>query len=262
MLNDKGTQVLIELGLTLCEAKVYLTLVKSGVSPVKSISKAAHVVRQDTYRILSSLQERGLVEKVIADPAVFKPIPIRDALSVLWEKRKQENSELQTGMKELLHRTAHRWELPEEGEYNFSLIHGKASINKIRKIFDNTQVSFDVIISLSVVARGEIYFQEYIRRMVKRGVRIRQINEELGKELQGPKIWKLLKSPNVKARYVRHPIEVSVGIHDNREAIVHVYLKSDNMPVPPSIWSNNPSFVTLCRDHFEKIWKTAHEYPD
>ena len=41
LFKDEEIQILKGLGLTFCEAKVYLALVKLGASPVKSISKVS-----------------------------------------------------------------------------------------------------------------------------------------------------------------------------------------------------------------------------
>jgi len=64
---------LIELGLTLNQARIYVALLHSE-KPVtaKEISKITDITRQDVYRILPNLQKTGLLEKTITAPAMFK----------------------------------------------------------------------------------------------------------------------------------------------------------------------------------------------
>ena len=56
-------QILVDLGLTLLQAKVFLALLVRGTSKVTEISQVSKVSRPDVYRSLSKLQEFGLVEK-------------------------------------------------------------------------------------------------------------------------------------------------------------------------------------------------------
>jgi sugar-specific transcriptional regulator TrmB len=262
--QENAEQILRELGLTLAEARIYLALARlHHPSTAKTISCFSKVARQDIYRTLDALQGIGLVEKIVDAPTLFKPIPMRDALSTLYEKRKREDFELQTKMKELLQQFPNnKEEPPQKGEYSFIMVReGKALLKRIERIFDSTQVSADIVGCMSAARQGSNLLPEPFRKAIKRGVKIRLIHEELEKELQGPKIWQSLKAPNLKLRYVRNPLKVSVGIHDYREAVLYIYPKADKMP-PPAILSNNPSFVVMCHDHFEKIWETALEYKD
>jgi sugar-specific transcriptional regulator TrmB len=55
--NDEPIQTFMSLGLTLLQAKLYLTLVKLGSQggEVRKISRESSIVRQDVYRILPEL---------------------------------------------------------------------------------------------------------------------------------------------------------------------------------------------------------------
>lgn len=59
--------VLQEFGLTLNEAKTYLSLVNSGSADVSHLSKTINIHRINIYDILKRLQEKGLVSYVIVD---------------------------------------------------------------------------------------------------------------------------------------------------------------------------------------------------
>jgi sugar-specific transcriptional regulator TrmB len=62
--QDEEVQTLTCLGLTLCQARVYLALARSGMSTAKTISKVSKVTREDIYRIMPTLQKLGLVENI------------------------------------------------------------------------------------------------------------------------------------------------------------------------------------------------------
>lgn len=58
-------RVLVDLGLTPKQAKVYLALVRFGPLRVAGVSRNSQVARPDVYQTLDKLQQMGLVEKII-----------------------------------------------------------------------------------------------------------------------------------------------------------------------------------------------------
>jgi sugar-specific transcriptional regulator TrmB len=83
MVLDKDAEVLNGLGLTTLQAKTYLAIAILEKATVKTISKTAKIARQEIYRVTSELQEKGLIEKIIATPVEYRAIPVHDAINVL-----------------------------------------------------------------------------------------------------------------------------------------------------------------------------------
>ena len=77
-MDDQET--LVGLGLSAAQAKVYLAIYKSGKAKASAICKSSGIVRQDLYRIIDSLQEVGLIEKVITFPAEYSALPVADTI--------------------------------------------------------------------------------------------------------------------------------------------------------------------------------------
>lgn len=95
MIEDERIQVLMDLGLTLLQAKTYLALSQTGKATIKTISKTAHVARQDTYRVMFTLEKLGLAEKIIATPTMYKATPIKEGYCLLLQNKTREYTELQ-----------------------------------------------------------------------------------------------------------------------------------------------------------------------
>ena len=91
-------ETLTELGLTHTEAKVYLTLLSLRTATANDIHKDSKVARQEVYRVLSDLEEKGLIEKIIARPSQFKPIPAREVVAILIQNRNKQSLQLQNGV--------------------------------------------------------------------------------------------------------------------------------------------------------------------
>ncbi|MCW4015766.1 MAG: hypothetical protein NWF06_05300 [Candidatus Bathyarchaeota archaeon] len=260
MIDDEIIQLIEALGLNYCEAKVYCALVKLGEASAKEISQMAHVARSDSYRLLTTLCKKGLVEKIIGTPNRFKAAPIQEGLQFLLEKSKQKNLELQTKIKSVLNKN--RFTNNEsllKDETNFIMVPESAFVRKAKKVLDNNTSTVDIIASRigATIAAFDMY--ETFMKALERGVKIRIINEELERELKAPKILQALRSPNLKLKYVRYPLRVELGIHDDK-AVLACCETIKNKTFPCSIWTNNPCFVTVFRDYFEKIWKQALEY--
>ncbi|MFB3888399.1 MAG: helix-turn-helix domain-containing protein [Candidatus Bathyarchaeia archaeon] len=61
MKNEERIEVFMRLGLTMNQARVYLALARLGLTTAKRLSKDAQISRQDVYRVMSELQEIGLL---------------------------------------------------------------------------------------------------------------------------------------------------------------------------------------------------------
>ncbi len=80
---ETNAEILSDFGLTLNQAKVYVTIAKLGIASISQVSKASKVRREDVYRMLPRLQELGLIEKILDRPAKIRATPAEDGLSIL-----------------------------------------------------------------------------------------------------------------------------------------------------------------------------------
>jgi sugar-specific transcriptional regulator TrmB len=59
MLSDENaTQTLIQLGLTILEARIYLSLCRYESLTTKALSELTKTAQPDTYRVLAKLQKK------------------------------------------------------------------------------------------------------------------------------------------------------------------------------------------------------------
>lgn len=92
--TDEDISILYELGLTVSQARIYLSLAKAKSLTAQEISSISKVSRPDVYCILTQLQETGLTQKIIANPIEFNAIPIDECITTLMKKRIQKTTEL------------------------------------------------------------------------------------------------------------------------------------------------------------------------
>jgi sugar-specific transcriptional regulator TrmB len=88
-MSDENTDLLLGLGLSLNQARVYLAILKLEKTTVGQVAKASKVRREDVYRILPTLEKLGLVERLLGKPTEVRATFISDALTLLVKEEKR-----------------------------------------------------------------------------------------------------------------------------------------------------------------------------
>ena len=81
MSDDENTDLLLGLGLSLNQARVYLAILKLEKTTVRQVAKFSKVRREEVYRILPALEKKGLVERLLGKPTEVRATVISDALA-------------------------------------------------------------------------------------------------------------------------------------------------------------------------------------
>lgn len=246
-------QILMDFGLSYLQANVYLNLVKLGTANVKIIAQTSKVARQDVYRIMPILLEVGLGEKIIAKPAMYKATPLKDGVSILLRRKKDEHTELQKKKKYLLDNfyvNNKKTRLQEE-ETQFKITaETTLLLNMHKKMIQNIDNNLDVIL-LSVAKPAKLFeewtFLDEVYK-TRKNVNVRVITNESAKKLQGT-----ANNVKFKIRYSVTPLHFGIHIFDNKEVTLSI---SHNSGIP-CLWSNNPNVLMLTQNYFETLWNIA-----
>lgn len=99
---NKVQAELVKFGLTPNEGKVYIYLAKYGHKRAVEIAKSIHIPRTETYHLLSSLQNKGLVTATFQHPIKFNAVPFDKALNVLINIEKERLRSFERREKDLL----------------------------------------------------------------------------------------------------------------------------------------------------------------
>jgi len=96
--QDQLLQVLQEklhdFGLTKNESKIYLFLSKSGPSKAIKITDSEKIPRTETYHLLSTLEEKGIVKPSIQRPTRFSAVVIEQAIDSIIENQQKKIEDL------------------------------------------------------------------------------------------------------------------------------------------------------------------------
>jgi sugar-specific transcriptional regulator TrmB len=87
VLNAVAYQLLVDLGLSPLQAKVYIALLQSDLRKATAINKKTKIARQEVYRLVEELETKGMATKTITKPTQFYPTTLPETLSILIEER-------------------------------------------------------------------------------------------------------------------------------------------------------------------------------
>jgi sugar-specific transcriptional regulator TrmB len=256
-INEEYIRTLENLGLSLLQSKIYLYLANLGTVDVKTIAKTSNIARQDIYRIIQSLEKLGLVERAIAKPTLYKPLPVKEALTLLLKKEKQKYVETKKDVERMAKNLNTDTQIPFPPEMQFILTTERTRLLKVlKKIADSAKSSLDGVAPLKMNCASFIENYPYFKNAANRGVRVRFILRQTNQELL--RKYKKIESKNalIEFRYMPESVHLfGFNVFDDKEAILAM---SEDEPMP-SLWTNNLNVVHLVKSHFESIWAEAQK---
>lgn len=170
-------QILISLGLTDKESKVYLAATEAGTSPVSQIAQKAGINRVTTYDILEKLKQRGVISHFTKKQIKYFTATKPETLLEEFEKRTNSLRVALPKLKKLTGETAHPRVRYFEG------------LEGIKAIYADTLTSKTEILNYSNSAEirkaWPNYDSEYAEKRAKKQIFLKGIcqNDESGKKV-------------------------------------------------------------------------------
>jgi sugar-specific transcriptional regulator TrmB len=259
MLNyDEDTEVLTRIGLTPLQAQVYLTLAKVNEATIKTISSASKIDRANVYRVLVRLQELRLVEKLLTNPTVFRPLSVNEGIKLLLDKKEKEDREIKAKTEELLKKYEGRNEeaLEQSGSEFILIPDGKLTKRKVAKMVHVNQRTHDVVIYWADFVSQTNETVERWSKLLSGGVQLRiivylQSNEKLPRD-----ILSLQQTPKFQIRRTLVTPKATISIIDGKQALLSV-TPSIIPSGSPNLWVSNHGIVGLFQEYFEMLWQKS-----
>ncbi len=256
MPEESEVQVLLELGLTLRQTRVFLDLLKYDALSAREVATISKLPRQDAYTVLDELKSLGLVEKLLNVPAEFAAVPMEDALVFLLDRKVKQTTDLKTKTRNLIDGLKGKSLRECRGvESNLFLIsEGKPYILRIKRAIEGAQQSIDVV-SSNNLPQGIFSVREELQKATTRGVRIRCLTNKF--ENGDSKFFRgLLEYPGFEIRKIQDYTWARFCLYDKAELSVALSLTKD-FAKSCLLWSNCPNIVEAYQDHFELMWSNA-----
>jgi sugar-specific transcriptional regulator TrmB len=247
---------LVELGLSKSQAKVYLALFKSNNPNARTISTISGISRPDVYRVLGTLKDAGLVEKIISKPEKFHALSIGELVSTLLERRKRTTEKLHNKAIRLAQNLEMKQPTEEVEHGRYCLSSGLKPVTRyyLRDLTE-TQKSKDCVLDrkrlLFVINR---YF-EHMKEVAKKGVKIRFITN-IPEDKEFAQIIQTLNEVDFcELKFTLKVPRAGIDIFDRR--VVHFISSSSDFENPEVLRVTNADIVDLAQDFFELKWRSA-----
>ncbi len=261
MSNDENTDLLLGLGLSLNQARVYLAILKLEKTTVGEVAKFSKVRREDVYRILPSLEKMGLVERLLGTPTKVRATPISDALSLLVAEEKNKFDDRLKGMRSSVQRLSLKdWKQPLPGEESIYILiaEKKAVLTKTSELIKHSSKELTLIADKARIIPTLSQFSEECRQAIKKGAQIRLIFEgDKSDSLLKEKVKKLIDGTSVHIKFNPEHLNHFI-MSDDKEALITAS-KEKGLGESPSLWTNNSNLMGLLRTAFESDWQKAED---
>jgi len=250
---------LISFGLSEKEAQLYLHLLKYGPKPPSLLAKSLKTYREDIYRTLNGLIDKGMVNPSLDSPTVYAAVELDIALDAALKKHKTELREMEVRKEELQELSKQQRFRPSEEFATFKII---------KSIKEFLAVATSLIDSLGeefLVAGPEIMFviaslygtNEVIKKFMDRGGKMRVISDISYSSIES--VQQVLDMGEDIRHYDKYQ-GIIFAVFDRKTSIsaINVDIKSVSLHEPmTALWTDDPTYANYLVSTFELLWEQA-----
>ena len=266
-------EVLKSFGLTEKETEVYIFIAKHGVLKGRKIARKMKIDKGQLYRILKSLQKKGLVEATLEYPTRFTAVPFEKVIDSFIKSKREEVAEIEEAKEDLLSvwKKISQIELESSLE-KFAVIEGNKKIHhRISQMVKETSSQLSMALTVSDLFKAEQFgvFDTLSRHPKKSKVQFQALTQLSKQSLKAVKVLKSKLSPNLVFRGTNpdlgSPPFSRMVIRDNEEAILFIsdmneqYLEEDK---EICLFTNSKKIIQAFGIVFEDLWQDSIDIED
>ena len=254
---EKLQSKLLDFGLTSNQCKVYIFLGKYGSKSAPDVGRALKIPRTETYKLLTTLQNKGMVSASFQHPIKFTSIPLVDAVHSLINTEKERIKNLENQKTEL----NKLWndipefhnEIQKTNEDKFQMLQGENQIHsKINNMLATADNKFLILGSEKDLMK--FYHANFIETLSTSKLNIKiqtsssQKTQYIFDDIEKTSIRKL--TPEIEQ-------SLCFIIKDNDEVLF--YLKNANSAAdkPTAMWTTSESMIYSKKLLFDSLWSNS-----
>jgi len=252
-------EVLIELGLSSRQAKVYMALLKIGEAKAKTIAQYSKVNRQEIYRIIDELEQIGLAQRNICMPTTFTATPLPETVKMLLSQKTTHLSNLRQKTMQLTKKfkpTKNPIQHLSNKKLQLGTIFEADRAKKYAQTIQSTRQSLDIITSWKRFRQITILLETQLQTALQRGV-IMQIATETPANIVLPDWIANSQTNSTQNRLTLKTLNSSpvgvVAIFDKTIAAI-TFNPTCSLTQGPDLWTTNPTLIAFSQAYFDSIW--------
>lgn len=251
---EKIKNELINFGLTKSQAKVFIYLGKYGSKTASEIAKALQLPRTETYHLVNSLQNMGMVVAELSHPTKYTAMNMREAVATLV-KQEQERIDILANKEESI---SEMWkEIPffavetdESKSEKMQLLHGTGPItNKIKDMVGTSSEEIKIYGTVSDLIR--MYHSEVFDWIETAPSNLKMVVSPLNKT---PEFLSEMNSDSIRAIPSDSENKCFI-VNDKKEVLI--FMRNATHPTRQVFawWSDSETLVDMMSSLFELSWE-------
>ena len=253
---EKIKNELINFGLTSNQSKVFIYLGKYGSKTASEIAKALQMPRTETYHLVNSLQNLGLVIAELAHPTKYSAMEMKQAIETLVKQEQQRINHLagkEASLSELWKQIPFFVvETDESKSEKMQLLHGMGPItNKIKEMTDSSIESFKIYGSITDVLR--FYHSDVFDWIEESSSDLQMVISPIGKT---PEFISELDQKKIRA-ITSNSDNKCFMINDAKEVLI--FMRNATHPTRQTFawWSDSETLVDMMTSLFDLSWENG-----
>jgi len=247
---------LVRYDLTPNQAKVYLFLSKIGIKTASDISKSLKIPRTETYHLLSTLQQKGVIFSVFGKPTKFNAVGINESIDILVNNEKNRLNELEAEKESIIR----LWNIVpkysenegEEQNNKFQSLQGRNSILvKLEQIVKESKEN--ILVLGTELDFKKFYFTEFAELLNKTKSDLKILTDKSNEESI---IFEDIEPKKIKKIDDKNREDFCFIIKDDTEVIF--FISNKNVKEMLAVWTDSKAFVTTLRSLFSLMWRKSH----
>ncbi|MGI0011099.1 MAG: TrmB family transcriptional regulator [Nitrosopumilaceae archaeon] len=259
---DKLKDQLSTFGLTANQCKVYIFLGKYGSKTAPEVCKALKLPRTETYHLLTTLQNKGIVSATFQHPIRFSALPLNKAVWVLVNAEKERVRSLETQEKDIVELwnmipDFHAAEPTETEEDKFQMLQGSNQIHgKIKEMINNAKEEFLALGSEKDFLK--LYHSDFLSPLDNAEVDLKLLTSSTDRTMY---IFDEVDRNKVKRLPEGIQENLCFMIRDDNELLFFMKNASQSEQQIMAMWTNSSAMINSMKLLFNYIWPKAKYIP-
>jgi sugar-specific transcriptional regulator TrmB len=249
---------LIGFGLSEKEAQLYFHLLKYGPKPPSLLAKSLKTYREDVYRTITGLIDKGMVSPSLESPTVYTAVELNIALESTLKRHETELREMERRKQELQEITKQQHFRPSDEFSTFKILKSVGDgVTILLSTLSSTEKEWIAVVPPIGTVISSLYLLEDDKKYIDRGGTIRFITD-----ITYPYVEVIQQHLDLKME-VRH-LDKYTGVlflvFDRKisMSIINGDIDSISLNEPASLlWTDDPTYAEYLMSTFELLWKQA-----
>ncbi len=255
---DRLQDELAKFGLTANQSKVYIFLGKYGSKTAPEVCKTLKLPRTETYHLLTTLQNRGLVSATFQHPTKFTAEPLNKAIWVLVNAEKERVNSLESeekGIVELWESIPMFTTTKDAKENKFQMLQGANQVNsKIKEMVTNTKKEFLILGSERDFLK--FYHSDFFEPLDREEIDLKLLTSASDRSLY---IFDDIDRSKVRKMPASTKENLCFIAKDDEEIIFFIKNASSAAQEMTAIWTDSETMTYSMKMLFSSIWSKSKD---